>query len=280
MSKSPFKFLDSYTKEDKDIFFGRDREIEEMYQKVFESKMLLVYGISGTGKTSLINCGLANKFEDSDWLPVSIRRGKNIIASLVQGLGKVALSKNQSAVDSRQSATKGLTPGQIVKTLKSIYLDHFKPIYLIFDQFEELFIFGDREEREEFIQIVKAVIDSDVQCRFVFSIREEYLAGVTEFERLIPEFLANRMRIEKMTGKNAIQVIEGPCKVQNIEVEEGFPEALLQKLNPDSNEIELTYLQVFLDKVFRLAIDKDKEKPGFTNELLPQKITNINDQNK
>ncbi|MCD6565546.1 MAG: hypothetical protein J7K53_06345, partial [Bacteroidales bacterium] len=88
--------------------------------------------------------------------------------------------------------------------------------------------------------------------------------------RLIPEFLANRMRIEKMTGKNAIQVIEGPCKVQNIEVEEGFPEALLQKLNPDSNEIELTYLQVFLDKVFRLAIDKDKEKPGFTNDLLKQ----------
>ena len=68
MTDSPFKFLDSYTREDKEIFFGRDREIEEMYQKVFEGKILLVYGISGTGKTSLINCGLANKFEDSDWL--------------------------------------------------------------------------------------------------------------------------------------------------------------------------------------------------------------------
>ncbi|MEK0338548.1 MAG: hypothetical protein QQN41_14055, partial [Nitrosopumilus sp.] len=74
----------------------------------------------------------------------------------------------------------------------------------------------------------------------------------------------------KMTSKNAIQVIEGPCKAQNIEVEEDFPEALLQKLNPDSNEVELTYLQVFLDKAFRLATDKDKEKPGFTNELLEQ----------
>ncbi|MBA7555505.1 hypothetical protein ES705_48169 [subsurface metagenome] len=92
-----------------------------------------------------------------------------------------------------------------------------------------------------------------MQCRFIFSIREEYLAGVTEFERLIPEFLANRMRIEKMTSKNAIQVIEGPCKVHTIEVEEGFPEALLQKLNPGSNEVELTYLQVFLDRTFRLA---------------------------
>jgi hypothetical protein len=28
--KSPFKFLDSYTKEDRDIFFGREREIEGM----------------------------------------------------------------------------------------------------------------------------------------------------------------------------------------------------------------------------------------------------------
>ncbi|MBW1824401.1 MAG: ATP-binding protein, partial [Deltaproteobacteria bacterium] len=93
---SPFKFLDSYTREDREIFFGRDREIEEMYQKVFESKMLLVYGISGTGKTSLINCGLANKFEDSDWLPVNVRRGRNILDSLERELGKVSISEDRS----------------------------------------------------------------------------------------------------------------------------------------------------------------------------------------
>jgi len=45
----PFKFLDSYTKEDRDIFFGRDHEIEELYQKIFESKIPIVYGVSGTG---------------------------------------------------------------------------------------------------------------------------------------------------------------------------------------------------------------------------------------
>ena len=100
--KSPFKFLDSYTKEDHDIFFGRDREIEEMYQKVFESRMLLVYGISGTGKTSLINCGLANKFEDSDWLPVSVRRGRNVVESLERELKKVAISKIKLAVGNQQ----------------------------------------------------------------------------------------------------------------------------------------------------------------------------------
>ncbi|PLX01047.1 MAG: ATP-binding protein, partial [Marinilabiliales bacterium] len=48
MMNSPFKFLDSFDKNDKDIFFGRERETEELYQKIFESKILLVYGISGT----------------------------------------------------------------------------------------------------------------------------------------------------------------------------------------------------------------------------------------
>ncbi len=252
MQKSPFKFLDSYTKEDRDIFFGRDREIEEMYQKVFESKILLVYGISGTGKTSLINCGLANKFEDSDWLPVTVRRGRNMLESLVGELQKHAISPPSSA-SWRALPPGGDMPARIVKTLKSIYLDHFKPIYLIFDQFEELFIFGDKNERGEFIQTVKKVVDSDVQCRFIFSIREEYLAGVTEFEQTIPDFLSNRMRIEKMTWSNAKKVIEEPCKVQGIRVEEGLTEKILGKLSPESTEVELTYLQVLLDKMYRIA---------------------------
>ena len=114
--RSPFKFLDSYTKEDKDIFFGRDREIEEMYQKVFESKMLLVYGVSGTGKTSLINCGLANKFEDSDWLPVNVRRGRNVVESLERELGKVALSDLKSAVHSPQQTV--FSPQSAVNSLQ------------------------------------------------------------------------------------------------------------------------------------------------------------------
>ena len=264
MQKNPFKFLDSFTKDDREIFFGRDKEIEELHSRVFESKVLLVYGTSGTGKSSLINCGLANRFSDSDWLPVSVRRGTDINRSLFEALAKNALTR--APFDKISFA--GRTEYNLEKLLRSVYLDHFKPVFLIFDQFEELFIFGSREEKDELIKNVAKVIDSDIQCRFIFSMREEYLAGVTEFERVIPTFLSNRIRIEKMTRQNAIATIEGPCRINNIEVESGFAEALLHKLNPDTPEVELTWLQIYLDKIVKLAENDDHSIDKITIDLL------------
>jgi WD40 repeat protein len=243
--KSPFKFLDSYTKNDREVFFGRDHEIEELYHRVFESKIMLVYGVSGTGKSSLIHCGLANKFQDTDWLPIVIRRGGNIIDSMAAGIKGASITEQQS---------KFLSPADFKKGVRSLYLDHYKPVFFLFDQFEELFIFGDKEERRTFIHIIKSLVESDLQCRLIFVMREEYMAWVTEFEKFIPTFFSNRVRIEKMSHRNALEAIKGPCNVFNISLEEGFAEALLEKLSPGETDIELTYLQVFLDKIYQLAI--------------------------
>ena len=243
--KSPFKFLDSYTKDDRNIFFGRNREIEELYQRVFDGKLLLVYGVSGTGKSSLIHCGLANKFLETDWLPLVIRRGGNIIESMAAAVGSASLTKQQN---------KFANPADFKKAVRSLYLDHYKPVFFIFDQFEELFIFGDKEERKAFIHIVRSLTESDIQCRMIFVMREEYMAGITEFEKFIPTIFSNRVRIEKMSHGNALEAIKEPCKVFNISLEEGFAESLLEKLSPGETEVELTYLQVFLDKICRLAL--------------------------
>jgi len=269
---SPFKFLDSYTKDDRDIFFGRTREIEELYQRVFESKILFVYGISGTGKSSLIHCGLANKFQETDWLPLVIRRGGNIIRGMANALSLASTTPLENEIS---------TPVQFRKGVRSLYLDHYKPVFFIFDQFEELFIFGDKEERQEFIKVVKSLIESDLQCRFIFVMREEYMAGVSEFEKYIPDFFNNRVRIEKMSHLNAIEVINGPCKAFNINLDEGFAEALLEKLSPGSDDVELTYLQVFLDKIFKVS-QNEKESDIKVEQLtfnipLLEKTGNVSD---
>ena len=48
--KSPFKFLDPYTLEDKELFFGRETEIDTLHDLVYETNLILIYGPSGTGK--------------------------------------------------------------------------------------------------------------------------------------------------------------------------------------------------------------------------------------
>jgi len=271
--KSPFKFLDSYTKEDREIYFGREREIDELYHRLFESRIMLVYGESGTGKSSLINCGLINKLRDTDHLPVYIRRSDNILESLsgaILGLLKESLSYQL------------LTALLFKKALRALSIESGKQIIFIFDQFEELFIFGTKEEKQSLVQVVKALVESDLDCRFIFIIREEYFANIAEFEKHIPNFLSNRIRIERMDRTNAVAAIKGPCSVYDIQVEDGFAESLLKKLNPEIPGVELTYLQIFLDKIFNLAMFDEKaadsgQKPLLFTIGLVEKVGDVSD---
>jgi len=139
--KSPFKFLDSYTKDDREIFFGRDSEIEELYHRVFESKLMLVYGVSGTGKSSLIHCGLANKFP-GDWT------GCRWIYAEAAIFLKVVLLLLKTALITKQTGEIGLLHLSLKKAVRSIYLDHYNQFSSYSDQFEELFIFGDKKREK------------------------------------------------------------------------------------------------------------------------------------
>lgn len=81
-SVSPFKLLQPYGKEDVGLYFGRDQETRLLAEVLLRSKFVLLYGGSGTGKTSLIRCGLQGVFSPRDWLPVFVRRGSNFVESL------------------------------------------------------------------------------------------------------------------------------------------------------------------------------------------------------
>ncbi|MCX6269177.1 MAG: hypothetical protein NTW16_17790 [Bacteroidetes bacterium] len=283
--KSPFKFLDSYAREDKATFFGRDAEIEELYYRVYKSRILVLFGVSGIGKSSLINCGLANKIQESDWFPIQIRRGSDINKSLGTTLQKCL---NKPLSNARNEP--------ITEIVQRIFLDHFRPIYFIFDQFEEIFIFGNEKERDELITTVKSIIGSNLQCKFIFSIREEYLASLTEFEKRIPEFLSNRLRINSVTRQNALEVIKGLCNAHGIRLEKDCSEEILKELSPENAEIDLTYLQIFLDRLYWLALEgmtgsqeivfsKDLVKRvGSVKDLLGTflefEISQLNDQDK
>ena len=53
INKSPHQFLDAFSKEDKDLFFGRETEVNQIYDLTFDTKLIVFFGGSGTGKTSI-----------------------------------------------------------------------------------------------------------------------------------------------------------------------------------------------------------------------------------
>jgi hypothetical protein len=276
----PFKFLDSYTAEDKDIFFGRDEEIDQLYQMIYQSDILLLYGASGTGKTSLIQCGLASKFQKHDWLEVFVRRHKNLNESLQKSLitvgGKNEVSKAETedldwlndlmgGGDETTLAIRKESETQVF--LKNIYLKHFRPIYLIFDQFEELFILGSKEEQAQFIRTVQEILKVEQPVKLIFSIREEYLGSLYEFERAVPELFRKKLRIDPMNLEKAKNVVLGATgsKKSIVHINEreadAIAEQVFEKIRGEEKTltIQLPYLQVFLDKFYR-HISKDKAK--------------------
>lgn len=248
--KSPFKFLDPFTLEDRDSFFGREKEEKSLYRLVHKTKLAIVYGLSGTGKTSLIQCGLARQFEGPDWLPIFIRRQNNINISIDNAIQKIL--------------TDAPTENESLSTrINKIYKTYYRPVFLIFDQFEELFIFGkenekdDQYERVTFIRQIKDVLDNDCPCTIIISIREEYLGQLYSFEKAIPTFFDYRLRIEPMSGNTIHKVLDASFKKFNITVEESQDanldkyDSILKNVNSEKSSADLPYLQVYLDRFYR-----------------------------
>lgn len=237
--KSPFKFLDAYTARDRDQFWGREEEISQLYGMVAQNRLILVYGQSGTGKTSLIQCGLAGRFDSTDWLPIFIRRQDDLNRSFQARLEQL-LGENLAE-----------SPAN---TLQTLYETFLRPPYLIFDQLEELFILGSLQEQQTFASSIKAILETNTPCRILFVIREEYLAQLYGMERSLPALFDRRLRVEPMSASKVKLVLESSFERFNIQAEDPATATLdyiIDNLSGGKSWIQLPYLQVYLDTLYQ-----------------------------
>ncbi|MCB0560732.1 MAG: ATP-binding protein [Lewinellaceae bacterium] len=251
--RSPFKFLDAYTLDDKGQFFGRETETEALYKMVFKTPLVLAYGLSGTGKTSLIQCGLASCFDGPDWLPLFIRRQEDI---------------NRSFRKTLRDALGGHTRKDIPETVRQLYRHYLRPVYLIFDQFEELFILGSWEEQQQLAHGLKKLLAADLPCTILLVIREEYLGRLYAFEKVIPTLFDFRLRVEPMNASRVKTVLTSSFQQFNIALEQPEEDSLqliVDNISAGKSGIQLPYLQVYLDMLYQEDYQRsygEKERAG------------------
>ena len=252
---SPFKFLDAYELKDRDAFFGRETEINDLYQLVTQNRLTFVYGPSGIGKTSLVQCGLASRFDRVDWLPIFVRRGDDINASLRREIGKAL------GLDSPYD-------GDLTEAIDTLYKNYLRPVYLIFDQFEELFILGrdDDEEAERlpFFESIADLLDANQPCRILFIMREDYFGHLNQFEKIVPELYHRKIRVEPMSRDNLQTVITGSCKVFHIGFDDPqrSPQLVMDNILAGKKGVHMPYVQVYLHILYQEAVSVSPALPA------------------
>ena len=215
----PFVGPRPFKRDDAPLFFGRDREGNELLSLIISHAEVLLYAQSGAGKTSLIHARLWNLLEDEELEVLPVTR--------VQGPPTSALPRSKiKNIYVFNALVRWLPPTTAIKevgerSLREVLeqrehaLDEEglpKPFVAIFDQFEELFTAYPEcwEQRRDFFQQLREALDALPRMRVLFAMREDYLGAMDPYAAIMPEKLRVRFHLENLRKQQAIEAIEKP----------------------------------------------------------------------
>jgi energy-coupling factor transporter ATP-binding protein EcfA2 len=185
----------------RDYLIGRASTVAELTARIDENQLLLLLGDSGTGKTSLINAGIAPEAARLDWRPIYVRPLGLPLSDVTHQL-QASLFKGGSVYR-----------GPLLPLLLEI-LDVLpqKRLLLIIDQFEDILIARSREEVEKLIADLRAVYQSpDNRVRVVISYRADLEGRLGHFWQTITGSPAGLPRVY-LTGLSGNDVESGVIK--------------------------------------------------------------------
>ncbi|MFZ1005839.1 MAG: ATP-binding protein, partial [Candidatus Sulfotelmatobacter sp.] len=207
MESCPYKGLLPYREQDARYFFGRDTERRLIRDNLRASRLTILYGTSGTGKSSVLGAGVAHDLKDDpDYLLVYFGTPGTWRNDPVSSLN--------AAVEEKLSVLPGYEPNGgngsnhgLFHGLESRLVSVDRTLLVILDQFEEYFQYHGAEDGEntfamEFPRILR---QERIPVHFLLSVREDAIATLDRFKKRIPALFNNRMRIEFLSRESALE---------------------------------------------------------------------------
>ncbi|MDQ3761338.1 MAG: tetratricopeptide repeat protein [Actinomycetota bacterium] len=214
----PYVGLRPYDIGDRDLFYGRDHESRDVSELWQSSRLVVLHGSSGVGKTSLVQAGVIPRFdrEAIDVLPVArVSRGFTFpMAALPKhNPYTLALLSSWSPAGSLTSLVD-LSVTEFLRRRIALAERHGDPklIMAAIDQFEELF--SDLPYRqhyvEEFIDQLTEAADVLPTLRLLISIREGGFESFFPYETKLAQDSGSRFRLLPLPRDGALEAVRGP----------------------------------------------------------------------
>jgi hypothetical protein len=147
---NPWPGLLAFQEVDQEYFHGRAPETESLFRMVMRERLTVMFGLSGLGKSSLLQAGLFPRLRAAGLFPVYVRldfsADADLTAQVLTVIGKAAKSADVEA--------PAALPGESLweyfhRQDADFWNNRNRPVVpvLAFDQFEEVFTLGRSSER-------------------------------------------------------------------------------------------------------------------------------------
>jgi WD40 repeat protein len=240
---SPYKGLASFEDSELDalLFFGREREIAAVAANVLASRLTVLYGPSGVGKSSLLGAGVARRLRELSGAPVVVHDTwaedpeARLIASIHAECGELG-------------ATAGLVDTAAAAALQG------GELHLLLDNFEEYILYHGVEGPLS-ATLPELLRRPGLRVNVLLALRDDALAELDDFAGRIPELFSNLLRLDRLDRDAGRAAILGPLTRyselvgETFSAEDALVEAVLDEAQTDAG-VEAPYLQLVLERLW------------------------------
>ncbi len=270
---------------------GRERDVKQLIGKISRpaQKLTIIHGPSGVGKSSTVTAGLVPALQnralgDQIAIPVVLQVYTDWVRLLGNALSTaMADSKGDTETEIATYPAIPLTTADILERLRENAHNQLITV-LIFDQLEEFF-FGHTDRKE--IEQMDLFLCDCLQIPFVkvlFSLREDYLYRLLEFNHLIALEPINqnildkniRYQLNNFSVRDAKNVIQCLTERSQVHLEPELIDAVVADLSAELGEVRPIELQVVGNQLQDNRITKLSQYELYRpNKLIEQYIKGL-----
>src|SRR5205823_1042250 len=214
----PYQGLEVFNEEQAEFFFGRDRDVQRLVEKLKATRFLAVLGASGSGKSSLVRAGLIPALRDGalpqseSWTICVFKPGSRPLTTLTAQLLHVCSGKDsmQNTVDQMGNDERTF---HLAVTLALANKPAARIVWIV-DQFEEVFtLCSDEKERASFLRnLLYASSIPDGQSTVLLTMRADFLPKCAAWPDLAMRVAAQQFLVSPMDTHMLRQTIQEPAR--------------------------------------------------------------------
>jgi hypothetical protein len=221
---SPYVGLVPFSEADAEFFFGREKESKLIASNLRASRLTLLYGPSGVGKSSVLWAGVCSILRSIAQRDLESRGAPDFAvvyfntwtSDPIQKLSDEIRKAVQSSLEQKTIESIPQT-SSLVEIFKTWTERYGIELLVILDQFEEYFLYhGDESGSGTFADELALIInDRYLSARFLISMRDDTLSRLDRFKSSIPNLFDNRLQIDYLDLESARDAITKPVKKYN-----------------------------------------------------------------